>query len=265
MIWSITSLTVIFKALGLVARFGEAGRGEARAARMIDIDGQAVPLVVMRSPRASRVALRVDTVRGEVRVTLPPRVSEAQGHRLVEQHREWIAGKLAGLPRPRPFTAGEAIPFDGRDVEIVWDSAAPRAPRLDAAAARLVVGGPEAALAGRVERWLKRQALDVLTRETALFAARANRSVDAVRVGDPKARWGSCSSRSRIAYSWRLVLAPAWVRQAVVAHEVAHLVHLNHSPAFHALHRELLGADPAPANRWLTRQGPSLYWVGRAG
>ena len=77
------------------------------------------------------------------------------------------------------------------------------------------------------------------------------------------ARWGSCSGDGAIAYSWRLILMPPEVRRAIVAHEVAHLVHLNHSPSFHALAAEL---DPGhdAARRWLKRHGPAAHWVGRA-
>jgi predicted metal-dependent hydrolase len=83
-----------------------------------------------------------------------------------------------------------------------------------------------------------------------------------VGVGDPLSRWGSCSSSGGIRYSWRLILAPDWVRRATVAHEVAHRVHMNHSPAFHALVADLLGADPKPARSWLRSNGPLLHRIG---
>jgi predicted metal-dependent hydrolase len=117
-------------------------------------------------------------------------------------------------------------------------------------------------------RWLQAEALADLTSSTRRFAALIDREVAQVRIGDPRGRWGSCAAprpgeAARIAYSWRLMLAPAFVRDNVVAHEVAHLVHHNHSPAFHALHASL---DPhAPATkRWLARHGAGLHWVGRA-
>ena len=75
-------------------------------------------------------------------------------------------------------------------------------------------------------------------------------------------RWGSCSAAGAIRYSWRLILAPEFVRRATVAHEVAHLVHLNHGPDFHALVERLLGADPRPARAWLKREGAALHRIG---
>jgi len=87
--------------------------------------------------------------------------------------------------------------------------------------------------------------------------------VSKVGVGDPVSRWGSCSASGTIRYSWRLVLAPDFVRRATVAHEVAHRVHLNHGRDFHALVATLLGADPAPARAWLRREGAGLHRFGR--
>lgn len=229
----------------------------------IDIDGRLMPLAITRSPLARRAALKVDAARGEIRLTLPARVPMAEGLRLIEANRQWIAGKVAALPYPRPIRPGGSIPFNGSDVMLDWQPGLPRTPELDVAGKRLSLGGPLEGLAARVERWMRREALRLLTEETRHYAQKAGCVVEAVRAGDPKGRWGSCSSRSRIAYSWRLVLAPDWVRHAVVAHEVAHLVHLNHSPAFHALHRQILGCDPARAKAWLAVHGPALYWVGR--
>lgn len=240
-------------------------RPAAACEERLEIGGRSLPLVIVRSPRARRAALRVDATRGEIRLTLPPRVAEARARRLIETHREWIADRVASLPLPRPFMAGAEIPFEGEILQIIWDAHRPRVPVHDAPDGRLIVGGPAEGLHGRVERWLRRRALEVLSEESRAYAEKAGKPVAGVRLGDPKGRWGSCTSGGRIAYSWRLVMAPPWVRQSVVAHEVAHLVHLNHSPAFHALHRKLLGSDPACARAWLAANGPALYWVGRAG
>jgi predicted metal-dependent hydrolase len=126
-----------------------------------------------------------------------------------------------------------------------------------------MVGGPIDLVERRVLRWMKAEALAVLTRETAEFAERGKLGVAKVGIGDPASRWGSCASTGSIRYSWRLMLAPAWVRRATVAHEVAHLVHMNHGPDFHALVERLLGADPKPARDWLRRHGAGLHRIGR--
>lgn len=128
----------------------------------------------------------------------------------------------------------------------------------------LVCGGPIDQFPARIERWLKREALRLLTQDTAHYAAKAGVTVAKVAIGDPKARWGSCSGDGTIRYSWRLLLAPGFVRRATVAHEVAHRVHMHHGPAFHALVAELFEGDPDAARRWLRAEGAGLHWYGRA-
>ncbi|WP_174298835.1 M48 family metallopeptidase, partial [Sphingomonas bacterium] len=95
------------------------------------------------------------------------------------------------------------------------------------------------------------------------YAALAGVAVGRVAIGDPRGRWGSCSAAGAVRYSWRLVCAPAPVRRQVAAHEVAHRVHMNHGPAFHALVERLYGADPEPARSWLREHGATLHWLGR--
>src|SRR3546814_5691061 len=95
------------------------------------------------------------------------------------------------------------------------------------------------------------------------YAGRAGFIVSQVTVGDPRGRWGSCAASGAIRYSWRLILAPDHVRRATVAHEVAHRLHMDHGPAFHAAAARILGDDPAPARAWLRTHGAALHWIGR--
>jgi predicted metal-dependent hydrolase len=129
---------------------------------------------------------------------------------------------------------------------------------------QLIAGGPREGYERRVERWLRRQALAVMSGETAEYAARADVTVTRVAVGDPKGRWGSCAASGVIRYSWRLILAPPEVRRATVAHEVAHRVHMNHSAAFHAVVRELYGREPSHERAWLRANAMRLHSFGRA-
>ncbi len=221
---------------------------------MSDID-------VVRHARARRAKLAFDPVSGRARLTLPHRAALAPALAWAESQSTWIAEQRAKLPAPRPFAPGARIPVAGDEVEIAWRAGAPRTPvvRDDL----LVCGGPREGLERRIERWLRREALRLLSLETAEYAARAGVTVGRVAVADPRARWGSCSAQGAIRYSWRLILAPAHVRRATVAHEVAHRVHMHHGPAFHALVAELYGADPVASRRWLKAYGASLHWYGR--
>ena len=123
----------------------------------------------------------------------------------------------------------------------------------------MIVGGPVAHAGSRVVRWLKERALEVLTAETQALAAAHDLPLTVVSIGDPRSRWGSCASSGAIRYSWRLILAPDYVRQATVAHEVAHLRHMNHSPAFHDMVRAISPVDPDKARAWLRREGAGLH------
>lgn len=204
--------------------------------------------------------LAVDPRDGRVTLTLPPRASMRQALAWAESRRGWVEAALARVPAPRAIVAGGRVPFRGEEVLIDWDSALPRAIRIEGD--RLRFGGPAESLASRVLAWLRQEARRVLDEETRVIASRVGVSVGRVGVGDPRARWGSCSARGDIRYNWRLILAPDFVRRATVAHEVSHIMHMDHGPLFHALVAELLGDDPRPARDWLRREGAKLHRIG---
>ncbi|QAY79839.1 M48 family peptidase [Sphingosinicella sp. BN140058] len=204
--------------------------------------------------------LRVDPRSAEVLLTIPRRVSRARALAWAVEHRPWIEKQLEAIVPAARLGPGDTIPLYDRPHPIVWTADASRVVRLEDEA--IVTGGPPETVEARVTRWLHRHALDLLSAETAEFAAKASVVVTRVAVGDPRSRWGSCSSTGAIRYSWRLILAPATVRRATVAHEVAHRVHMNHGPQFHALVETLLGYDPAAARAWLRRHGAALHRIG---
>lgn len=220
-----------------------------------------VPLTLRVSPRARRLRLSVDPRTRAVLLTLPRRMSERRALAWAAGHREWIEAALADIPEALPLGPGATLPFRGLPHRIDWAADRPR--RIDVGDGRLLAGGPAELVEGRMLRWLKRQALELLAAETRELAAKAGLEVAKVAVGDPVSRWGSCSSSGAIRYSWRLILAPDFVRRATVAHEVAHLAHMNHGPDFHALVERIYGGDPAPARRWLRAEGAALHRIGR--
>lgn len=205
--------------------------------------------------------LIVDPRGGEVRLTLPRRASLTEALKWAETKRGWVAAQLAKLPQAQPIEPGMRFVFAGQDVMLDWVATHPRKPVMIGHSLR--VGGPRDQLAARLLRWIKAEAKILLDAETREIAARTGIAVVRVGVGDPVSRWGSCSPSGDIRYSWRLILAPDDVRRATVAHEVAHLVHMNHGREFHRLAAELHGADPSPARRWLRANGAALHWFGR--
>jgi len=218
------------------------------------------PIEIRPIRGARRLRLRYDEVRGVLKLTCPPRTSRRAALAWALDQREWIEVQLARSMPLEPFVPGAVIPVEGRDTRLVWAEAEPRAPRLGSSELRC--GGPRSGFDRRVSIFLKRLALDTMSRETAEFAAAAGASPKGITVGDAGTRWGSCSSEGRIRLSWRLILAPPDARRHVVAHEVAHLVHLNHGPRFKALEAQLFGPGLAEAKAALRRVGPRLRRLG---
>jgi predicted metal-dependent hydrolase len=206
--------------------------------------------------------LRFDEASGSLKLTCPSRTSRRAALGWALDQKDWIDAQLARVLPPEPFAAGATIPLEGEEVEIRWDPVAPRTPTL--AGKVLRVGGPQEALPRRIEQFVKRRALDLMSREVAEFAALAGVKASTVSVGDAGTRWGSCTSTGKIRLSWRLIFAAPEVRRYVVAHEVAHLVHLNHTAKFKALEARLYGRGIAEAKSELRRVGPRLRRIGRS-
>lgn len=220
------------------------------------------PFQIVRNARAKRARLTFDPASGRARLVLPARAALKPALAWARGKADWIAEQRALMPQALPFEPGMVIEVADERLELCWRPGPRRALVRDGGV--LSAEGPPETLPRRVEAWLRRSALDLLTRETVEFAEKAGVTVEAVAVGDPRGRWGSCSARGAIRYSWRLILAPGFVRRATVAHEVAHRVHMHHGPAFHSAVAELLGADPGPARAWLRREGARLHKVGRS-
>jgi predicted metal-dependent hydrolase len=215
---------------------------------------------VVRHPTARRVRLSIDPVSGRTRLTVPRRAAVKAALAWAETKRDWIAEQRARLTPRRPFVPGMTLTVADRAVTIDWTPGTRR--RVEVAGDTLSLSGPQETIGRRVEAWLKREALRVLGDDTGHYAALAGVTVTRVGIGDARGRWGSCAASGAIRYNWRLILAPGWVRRATAAHEVAHRVHMNHGPDFHALVATLYGADPTPARAWLRQHGVMLHGFG---
>ena len=219
-----------------------------------------VPVLLRAIACARRMRLRFDEREGVLKLTHPRGVRAAAALAWAATPKAWIDEQIERALPGEPFTPGAVIPIAGDDVELCWAEIAPRTPRL--IDAKLTCGGPEAAFPRRIEQYLKRLSADTLSRETAEIAATGGFKTTAVSVGDARTRWGSCSSDGRIRYNWRLIFAESQVRRYVVAHEVAHLEHLDHGPGFKALERYLFGGDTRAARDLLRSSGPRLRRIG---
>jgi predicted metal-dependent hydrolase len=217
------------------------------------------PIRWRRSTRARRVSLRIDARAGEVVVTLPPRANRRAGMALLTTHAAWVMERLAALSPHVALAPGAEVPLGGVPHAVRWAPGTDPAARLEPGS--IVVGGEPEDLPGRVAEFLRAEARRRVEVLSAGHAALLGVRPRALRLKDTRSRWGSCAPDGTLAFSWRLVMAPDWVLDYVVAHEVAHLRELNHSPRFWA-HVARLTPHRDAAVEWLRLNGPALLRVG---
>lgn len=225
----------------------------------IRVGGRSLPLRILPRPQARRMTLRLCVASRSVKLVVPTRMARTRAMEFVAAQEAWLERQVElRLPEAMAFRPGASIPFRGHPVEL-----RPGGGRTAVLAGdSLLVPGHGEVFAGRVRRWLIGQARQLLEAETERLARTLGRMDVRVRLGDPGGRWGSCAASGRIAYSWRLVMAPDFVWKSVVAHEVAHLTEQNHGQAFWKLAEHLYGGSHAPARAWLAAHGGMLHAQG---
>lgn len=247
----------------IVARSAPTAARVVRTFIDIEHDGAVHRVAIKRVGSARRLSLRVRTARQDVVLTMPVRCSFALAERFARRHAAWIADRLDALAPPVAFTPGSRIPVRGlMHVTLarpglrrrVWTEIADDGPQL-------CVSGPEGAFAAQVGAFLRAEAQADLTDAVTRYAAQAGVSVSGLTLRDTRSRWGSCTARGALNFSWRLILAPPFVLDYLAAHEVAHRVHLDHSDQFWALVRRLY-PEIETAEAWLKQHGASLHRYG---
>ncbi len=226
---------------------------------MLTVADRRVPLVFMQNKRARRIILRFDHGQGRIVVVLPRRATLEQGRRFALLNKGWIRERLNLLPEPVPFSSGSVIPVMGTEYRVRHRPLGHGTVWLEDG--MICVAGRAEHLARRLEDWLKREAQREIERRARAKAALIDKRIARITIRDPKSRWGSCSPRGQLSFSWRLILAPRAVIDYVVAHEVAHLKELNHGPRFWRLTAELT-RDVEGARAWLNQHGHALHRYG---
>ncbi|MFM2301342.1 MAG: hypothetical protein RLZZ84_1078 [Pseudomonadota bacterium] len=229
----------------------------ARHQPHVEVAGRALPVVLRRTATARRMTMRLAPDGSEVRVTLPRWGRSADALEFAQSKADWLAAQLDSLPAPVMLADGGEVHFLGRKLILRHDPARPR--RVQLHDTELHVGGPGESLATRVARWLETEARSRLAEDLAHYCQRAGQPVPPLMLSRARRRWGSCAADGTIRINWRLIMAPEHVRRSVVAHEVAHLVHFDHSERFHALLDTIYEHDIRAANQWLKREGRGLY------
>ena len=228
---------------------------------LLKIDGRAVEVSLRLNPRARRVIVKVHPNTGEVTVTAPTRTGIAHALDFARAEKDWIARQLACVPPPVALAPGSAIPFRGISHRIRHSQTGTLPAWRDEDAGEICVRGRAEHAGRRLLDFLKAEARKTFEARALEFAARLGVKPARIAVRDTASRWGSCSAARSLSFSWRLILAPDFVLDYVVAHEVAHLREMNHGPRFWAHVKSLVG-DPAAPQRWLRANGRDLQRYG---
>ncbi len=226
----------------------------------IEHAGISLPVTFVRSARARRASLRVDPAHRRIVLTAPLRMARRTAVDFAQQQAGWIAARLKRLPTRRPFIDGAVLPLFGAPHVIRHRPDARGTVWIEGTEIH-VAGRPEH-LARRLRDWLMAEMRRRLPPLVHARAARVERTVKRITVRDSRSRWGSCGPDGGMSFSWRLVFAPAEVLDYLVAHEVAHLVHMNHGPRFWALARTLCDGPIEPPQAWLKANGETLLQYG---
>lgn len=242
-------------------------RQTARAAnsvQLLKVEGISAPVEVRRHPTARRLTLRVSRTQHAVILTMPRSSDLAEADRFLLRNRDWVCERLERVPEPVPLTSGATFPLRGVPHEIAFEPAQRGSGVVDIAARAgrrvpvvTVRGGPEHA-PRRLRDWLLAEAARDLQAAVSRHARTLRVKPLRITLRDQKTRWGSCSSAGQLSFSWRLLLAPPVVLDYVAAHEVAHLVHMNHGPRFWRLVDRIM-PRAGEAKAWLRIHGMDLY------
>jgi predicted metal-dependent hydrolase len=232
----------------------------------IIFDESVYPVWLRRHRQARRYTLRIQAATREVILTIPPRGTLKEAREFAQKHGGWIAARLCRLPEAAPFAHGLVMPLRGVPHRIehrrgmrgtVWTEVDGDGDRL------LCVAGESPHIGRRIGDFLRREAKRDLEAASRRFAGNLGLAVQRIVVRDQSSRWGSCSTTGVLSFSWRLILAPGDVLEYLAAHEVAHLVEMNHSAKFWRLVARLCPHHER-AKTWLDVHGTDLHRYGLA-
>ena len=228
-------------------------------AETVMLDGRKVEVLWRRHPRARRLKLQIDTRSGRPVVSYPMTVPDAEAHAFLLRNARWALDALDKIPTRIAFAPGVTVPIAGHDHRIDHRPDARGGVRIDGDS--LIVSGEAAHLPRRVTDFLKAEARRTVKPLASELAQQVGRKPGRISLRDQVSRWGSCAANGNLSFNWRLVLAPPPVLHYVVAHEVSHLIHMDHSPAFWSLVARL-DPDYRDARDWLTAEGARLHRIG---
>ncbi len=225
---------------------------------------QVFAIRLRRHRRARRYTLRIHPTDREAILTMPPRGLIAEAREFAQLHGGWIAARLGRLPKAAPFQPGTVVPLRGVPHRIVhrsgergtvWTETRESGDKI------LCIAGDIEFIDRRVRDFLKREARRDVQKSAQEYAEALSVRVKRISIRDQSSRWGSCTSAGSLSFSWRLILAPPFVLDYLAAHEVAHLVEMNHSPRFWRVVARICPSAER-AKKWLDTYGNDLHRFG---
>jgi predicted metal-dependent hydrolase len=233
----------------------------------IEIAGSTYPVQLRRHRQARRYTLRIQATKREVILTIPPRGSIKEASAFAQKHGGWIATRLGRLPAVTPFADGTVVPLRGVPHRITHRGGARGTVWIETGGdgePLLCVAGREPHVDRRIGDFLRREAKRDLEAAARRYADALGLTFRRVTIRDQSSRWGSCSTTGMLSFSWRLILAPSQVLDYLAAHEVAHLIEMNHSPKFWRLVQRICQHHQS-AKAWLDTYGADLHRYGVSG
>jgi len=227
---------------------------------LVSKTGQPVTVKFTVNPRARRLILRLDTEQREAIAVAPSARKLEDAARFASEKVDWIAAQLAALPTVKALRPEGYIQVRGEPCQLTRVGEGRRASWLNGPPLQLSLPGDEAGFGRRAERALRALAKSDLTQAVSIYCAQLGVEARKVTIKDTKSRWGSCTSDGRLAFSWRLIMAPREVLDYVAAHECAHLLEMNHSPAFWS-HVAVCRPNWKKERAWLRQHGKDLHAV----
>lgn len=228
---------------------------------LIETESGAVPVRVCPHPQARRLRLRIRYGEQEARLTVPIYgVREAQISAFLEKQKDWLTRhffkKCGDLAHETDFRIGATLPLYGAP-HLIIEGSRRRVLRQDG---QIQVAGDPAGIRQRLYNWLRREAYETIQPLAESKAVRIERRIKRIAIRDTSSRWGSASGLSNLNFSWRLICTPPVVLDYVVAHEVAHLRHMNHGADFWDLCADL-SEDMQAGKIWLKRHGDEIMAI----
>lgn len=224
---------------------------------MVDFTTISPHLAVKISPKAKRLALRLDSRTRKVHLVIPKRASLKKAYEFAESYQDWINDKIDGLPHPVPYRDGTSLPIMGRMIILRIIKSDSKLTQFNMTDTELIVTTQLDDVAPRVGRYLRNLAHDELGKLAHQKASALNKKLSKFVVRDMKSRWGSCSIDGRMTLSWRLIFAPISSIDYVISHEAAHLIHPDHGTNFWGL-CEKISDDFLTGHAWMQKLGSTL-------